>query len=197
MADKSELEASVNRLTREKKRLESEVASLKSGKQSEVLEKLEKHTTNPAVFDRGVQLKSSDFYFVHRGGLQYSLADKLENYQAVGFCYKRGVKLIVQDVMSPCVSRGGGNDLYGVCIDYDDLTRTATVISIANSFECVLLAEASIKIGDKLVFDDMGILTKVKTTATYMHAMALSDALEFKDKPGSYGVKVMLLSKPL
>lgn len=139
MADKSALEASVERLTREKDRLESELAYLKLGKQSEVLMRLKDHTTYPAVFDREVQFGSLDIYFAHRGGLQYSLADKFENYQDIGFCYKRGVKLVVQNGMSTCVTRGGGSDLYGICIDYDDLTRTATVISIANSFECILL----------------------------------------------------------
>ncbi|WP_024655249.1 DUF228 domain-containing protein [Borrelia hispanica] len=197
MADKSALEASVERLTREKDRLESELASLKLGKQSEVLKRLKDHTTYPAVFDREVQFGSRDIYFAHRGGLQYSLADKFENYQDIGFCYKRGVKLVVQNGMSTCVTRGGGNDLYGICIDYDDLTRTATVISIANSFECILLSDMNVKAGDKLVFDDMGVLSKVKTNGTYMQALALSDALEFKDKSGFYGAKVMLINKPL
>ncbi|AHH07365.1 Hypothetical protein BCD_1299 (plasmid) [Borrelia crocidurae DOU] len=197
MADKSALEASVERLTREKDRLESELASLKLGKQSEVLMRLKDHTTYPAVFDKEVQFGSRDIYFAHRGSLQYSLADKFENYQDIGFCYKRGVKLVVQNGMSTCVTRGGGNDLYGICIDYDDLTRTATVISIANSFECILLSDMNVKSGDKLIFDDMGVLSKVKANGTYMQALALSDALEFKDKSGFYGAKVMLISKPL
>lgn len=55
----------------------------------------------------------------------------------------------------------------------------------------------NVKSGDKLVFDDMGVLSKVKANGTYMQALALSDALEFKDKSGFYGAKVMLISKPL
>ncbi|AHH08972.1 DUF228 domain-containing protein (plasmid) [Borrelia anserina] len=197
MPDKSELEASLAKLTQEKSRLESELASLKVNKQASVLEKLKSYSTHPAVFDKSSQFGSFDIYFSHKGGLQYSLADKFENYQAVDFCYKRGVKLVVDNSMSPCIARGGGSDLYGICIDYDDMTKIATVISIASSFECVLLSDVSVKAGDKLVFDNEGVLAKISDNATYMQAMALSDALEFRDRPGFYGTKVMLISKPV
>ncbi|AHH11105.1 DUF228 domain-containing protein (plasmid) [Borrelia coriaceae] len=168
-----------------------------SNKQVSVLAKLKSYSTYPAVFDKSSQFGASNIYFAHRGGLQYSIADKLENYQAVDFCYKCGVKLVVDDYMSLRVALGGGSELYGVCVDYDDFSKTATVISRTSSFECILMSTASVKLGDKLVFDDKGILTKIKSDATYMHAIALSDALEFSDKPGAYGAKVMLISKPV
>ncbi|AHH12973.1 Hypothetical protein BHO_0020800 (plasmid) [Borrelia hermsii YBT] len=197
MPDKSELEASLAKLTGEKNKLDRELAALKANKQASVLEQLKNSSTYPSVFDKSSQFGASDVYFSHRGVLLYSLADKFENYQSDDFCYKRGVKLVIDNGSSPRVARGGGNDLYGICIDYDDFTKTATVISIASSFECILLSNANVKAGDKLVFGSMGVLAKIGADATYMHAMALSDASEFKDRHGLCGAKVMVISKIL
>lgn len=198
MPDKNNLEKSLETLSKEKNKLEKEIASLNLKSQSSVLEKLKSGHYNkfPSVFDKSDQFKASDMYFAYSGGINHSL-DKFENYQAVDFCYKHGVKLIVENGMSLRVACGGGGDLYGICIDYDSFTKTATVISIASNFECVLLADSSIKAGDNLIFDDLGILKKVHQESTHMQALALSDALEFKDKQGLYGAKIMLLSRPI
>ncbi|AYE36822.1 hypothetical protein DB313_04810 (plasmid) [Borrelia turcica IST7] len=199
MQDKNNLEANLTKLQQEKSKLESELASLKQNKQTLVLEKLKSVSCNtyPSVFDKPDKFGSRDLYFAHKGGLKSCVADKFENYQAVDFCYKSGVKLVVDDGLDARVARGGEGDLYGVCIDYDEFSRTATVVSIASSFECVLLASDDVKAGDRLVFDELGVLKRVDNKNTYMHAIALSDALQFKDKVGCYGARVMLISKPI
>ncbi|UPA12655.1 DUF228 domain-containing protein [Borrelia venezuelensis] len=181
--------------TVEKSSIKKEIASLRTKRQTSILEQLKNYSTYPAVFDKTSRFGASDFYFTHRGGLQYSVADKLENYQAINFCYKRGVKLVIENGMAPRVACGGLSDLYGICIDYDEATKTATVISTASSFECILLSDSSIKAGDKLAFDDLGFLGKV-VDSTPVQAIALSDAYEFRDKPSFYGTKVMFISGP-
>ncbi|UPA18990.1 DUF228 domain-containing protein (plasmid) [Borrelia puertoricensis] len=194
MPDKSEPKAEATP-TAEKVKIKSEVASFRTKRQTSVLEQLKNYSTYPAVFDKTSQFGASDFYFTHRGGLQYCVSDKLENYQAINFCYKRGVKLVIENGMAPRVEYGGLSDLYGICIDYDETTKTATVISTASSFECILLSNSGIKAGDKLSFDELGLLGKI-VDSTPVQAIALSDAYEFKDKPGFYGTKIMFISMP-
>ncbi|MBW6185878.1 DUF228 domain-containing protein [Pseudomonas aeruginosa] len=200
MPNKSVEETSLINLSQEKRRLEKEVESIKSRCQASVLEKLKigSYSRFPSVFDKSGQFKSSDMYFAYAGGIKHSL-DKFENYQSIDFCYKRGVRLVIESGMSSRIASGGGSDLYGICIDYDNFTKTATVISIASNFECVLLSDSSIKAGDNLVFDSLGVLKKVHDNdeSDDIQALALSDALEFKDKPGLYGAKIMLISRPL
>ncbi|BDU63365.1 hypothetical protein BOFE_09050 (plasmid) [Candidatus Borrelia fainii] len=193
MPDKSEPEAAIPIV--DKGKIENKIASFRKKRQTSILEQLKNYSTYPAVFDRTSQFRASDFYFTHRGGLQYSVADKLENYQAINFCYKRGVKLVIENGIAPRVAYGGLRDLYGICIDYDESTKTATVISTASSFECILLSDSSIKAGDKLAFNDLGLLEKI-VDSTPVQAIALSDAYEFKDNPGFHGTKIMFISRP-
>nr|WKT13953.1 DUF228 domain-containing protein [Borrelia sp. BU AG58] len=190
---------SLTKLQQEKSRLEGELASCGQKKQALILEKLKSVSCNtyPSVFNKPDKFGSGDIYFSHKGGLKFFAAEKFENYQAVDFCYKCGVKLVTDNGVETKVSRGGDSDLYGVCTDYDEFSKTATVVSLASSFECVLLANEDVKSGDRLVFDNLGVLKRVDNKSTYMHALALSDALQFKDKVGYYGARVMLISKPI
>ncbi|WKC58696.1 DUF228 domain-containing protein [Borrelia sp. P9F1] len=199
MQDKSDLGAGLTTLQQERGKLGSEFTSPRQNKQALVLEKLRSVSCNtyPSVFSKPDKFGSGDLYFAHKGGLKFFAGEKFENYQAVDFCYKCGVKLVVGDGVEARVARGGDGDLYGVCLDYDEFTRTATVVSVASSFECVLLASEDVKSGDKLAFDESGVLKRVQSKSTYMHALALSDALQFKDQAGYYGARVMLISKPI
>ncbi|UGQ16792.1 DUF228 domain-containing protein [Borrelia sp. RT5S] len=199
MQDESDLGVSLTTVQYGKSKVGSQFLSSEQNKQTLVLEKLKSVSCNtyPSVFSKPDKFGSGDIYFAHKGGLKFFAGEKFENYQAVDFCYKCGVKLVVGDGVGDRVARGGEEDLYGICIDYDEFTRTATVVSVASSFECVLLASQDVKSGDRLAFDESGVLKRVQSKGTYMHALALSDALQFKDKAGYYGARVMLISKPI
>ncbi|WP_346313330.1 DUF228 domain-containing protein [Borrelia miyamotoi] len=81
---------------------------------------------------------------------------RLEKHSFEGYPYKTGVKLVVNPFVEgePHVEAGGGADLYGICIDIDDFTQTATVMPLTgNTFQGFLLANNSkIKGGDRLFF---------------------------------------------
>ncbi len=113
----------------------------KNQAQKIVLDKLQSVNANSCpVFESNSKFQDEGFYFAQKGGLKRSSADKFENYQAQDFCYKCGVKLIVNGSHLQ-IARGGGSDLYGVCVDFDDFSRTGTVVPITCSFECVLIAK--------------------------------------------------------
>ncbi|AWG43290.1 hypothetical protein CR532_04650 (plasmid) [Candidatus Borreliella tachyglossi] len=200
MQDKNNLETSLNNLLHQNDSLREEKESLRKAKSyAEVLEKLKQvnYNTYSSVFDKSGGLESANMYFAHKGVLKAFASERLQNFQAINFCYKCGVKLVIEEGLEPRVARGGGDDLYGICVDYDDLTKTATVISIASSFECIVLSHNDVKSGDRLVVDESGLFKSINSKSSYMHAVALSSACEFKDKPGYYGTKVMLLSKTI
>lgn len=96
------------------------------------------------------------------------------------------------------IAKGGGSDLYGVCVDFDDFSRTGTVVPITCSFECVLITkDKTIKAEDKLIINSEGVLEKSSKNASVIHALALGPALEFKDRRDVYGVRVLFLVKQI
>ncbi|WP_024652952.1 DUF228 domain-containing protein [Borrelia persica] len=150
-------------------------------------DKLEGLMKNPssdrATFSNNTDFRDKNLRFSNSGGTVTSSVDRLENYPVKGYPYKRGVKLSFEDGYESCIEAGGGTDLYGICIDIDDFTQTATVIPITNNFQGDLLAKNSrIRIGDRLLFNKCGILKKVKKNTHYdkknitYNAIALSNS---------------------
>ncbi|MCD2374556.1 DUF228 domain-containing protein, partial [Borreliella burgdorferi] len=84
----------------------------------------------------------------------------------------------------PYVEAGGGDDLYGICIDIDEFSKTATIVPITNNFEGYLVAkDSTLKTKDKLAFNKDGALEKVTGTPNKatINAIALSDAKQISN----------------
>ncbi|MBB6208592.1 hypothetical protein HNQ06_001122 [Borrelia lanei] len=120
-------------------------------------------------------------------GVCTSSKDKIENYPAKGYPYKRGVKLSFGDGTTELeVEAGGEDDLYGVCTDIDEFSGMATVIPITNNFTGYLTfkknGENGIKPGDKLHFNAHGELEKNAGGAQKSaNAIALSKVHKLND----------------
>ncbi|ACN93300.1 conserved hypothetical protein (plasmid) [Borreliella finlandensis] len=134
--------------------------------------------------DTGLLSNSSEFgdknlIFSNSDGVCTSSKDKIENYPAKGYPYKRGVKLGFGDGTTELeVEAGGGDDLYGVCTDIDEFSGMATVIPITNNFTGYLTfkknGENGVKPGDKLHFNQHGELEKTTGGEKSVNAVALS-----------------------
>ncbi|WP_210379779.1 DUF228 domain-containing protein [Borreliella garinii] len=153
--------------------------------------KLEKFIKNPqhyaVLLSNSLEFRDKNVQFFASGGTRTSKFDKLENHPFLGYPYKRGVKRVIQEEKEneihyePYVEAGGGEDLYGICVDIDEFSKTATVVSITNNFEGYLVAkENSVKAKDKLFFNKDGELEKINGSAPQnkatINAIALSDA---------------------
>ncbi|WP_187981431.1 DUF228 domain-containing protein [Borreliella bavariensis] len=152
--------------------------------------KLEKLMKNPqkdsGLLTNSLEFRDKNIEFFASGGTKTSKYDKLENHSFVGYPYKRGVKIVIQEAKSnephyePHVEAGGGEDLYGICTDIDEFTGIATVIPITNNFEGYLVckkdSQSSINVGDKLNFDQHGELEKASGSNKTINAIALSKA---------------------
>ncbi|XOU12946.1 DUF228 domain-containing protein (plasmid) [Borreliella americana] len=141
------------------------------------------HDTN--LLGNSIEFRDKNVQFFASGGVRTSKFDKLENHPFLGYPYKRGVKRVMQEVKEnevhyePYVEAGGDEDLYGICIDIDEFSKTATIVPITNNFEGYLVAkDFTIKTKDKLVFNKEGTLEKVVgvENKTTMNAIALSEA---------------------
>lgn len=198
MSDSIDFQKEIEKLKASKLELESQLESLKKNQaQKIVLDKLKSVNVSSYPVFESHKFQDEGFYFAQKGGLKSSPADKFENYQAQDFCYKCGVKLIVNG-SNLQIARGGGSDLYGVCVDFDDFSRTGTVVPITCSFECVLITkDKTIKAEDKLIINSEGVLEKSSKNATIIHALALGPAEEFKDRRDVYGVRVLFLVKQI
>ncbi|AJA90725.1 hypothetical protein OY14_04555 (plasmid) [Borreliella chilensis] len=199
MSDSIDFQKEIEKLKASKIELESQLESLKKNQaQKIVLDKLQSvNSSSYPVFENSFKFGDEGFYFSQKGGLKSSSADKFENYQAQDFCYKCGVKLVING-SNLQIARGGGRDLYGICVDFDDFSKTGTVVPITCSFECVLIAkDKTIKAEDKLIINSEGFLEKASNNATVIHALALGSAEEFKDKKDVYGVRVLFLVKQI
>ncbi|WP_418909640.1 DUF228 domain-containing protein (plasmid) [Borreliella lanei] len=164
--------------------------------------KLEKLMKNPqhnsSLLSNSVEFRDKNVQFFASGGTRTSKFDKLENHPFLGYPYKRGVKRVIQEAQEnqihyePHVEAGGEEDLYGICTDIDEFSKTATIVPITNNFEGYLVAkDSSVKAKDKLVFNKNGALEKVngvpQNKAT-INAIALSDAKQISND--AYLVKV-------
>ncbi|MCD2332842.1 DUF228 domain-containing protein [Borreliella americana] len=151
--------------------------------------KLEKFMKNPqhdvGILSNSLEFRDKNVQFFASGGTRTSKFDKLENHPFLGYPYKRGVKRVIQEERNnevhyePYVEAGGGEDLYGICTDIDEFSKTATIVPITNNFEGYLVAkDSTLKAKDKLVFNKEGELEKapgaISNKAT-INAIALSD----------------------
>ncbi|MBB6032071.1 hypothetical protein HNR35_001074 [Borreliella spielmanii] len=155
--------------------------------------KLAKFMKNPqhdgSVLSNSVEFRDKNVQFFASGGTRTSSKDKLENHPVKGYPYKRGVKLGFSEVKEgeihyePHVEAGGGKDLYGVCIDIDEFSKTVTIIPITNNFEGYLVAkDSSVKVKDKFIFNKDGALEKVTgANKATINAIALSDAAQISN----------------
>ncbi|MCD2372309.1 DUF228 domain-containing protein, partial [Borreliella burgdorferi] len=136
------------------------------------------------------EFRDKNIQFFASGGTRTSKFDKLENHPFSGYPYKRGVKRVIQEEKAgeshyePYVEAGGGDDLYGICIDIDEFSKTATIVPITNNFEGYLVAkDSTLKTKDKLAFNKDGALEKVTGTPNKatINAIALSDAKQISN----------------
>ncbi|WP_215539985.1 DUF228 domain-containing protein [Borreliella bavariensis] len=126
-----------------------------------------------------IEFRDKNLIYANSGGVRTSSKDKIENYHAKGYPYKRGVKLSFSaDGTSELeVEAGGGDDLYGVCTDIHKFTGIATVIPITNNFTGYLVFKkpgSDINPGDKLHFNQHGELEKTAGAEKSVNAIALS-----------------------
>ncbi|WP_031478597.1 MULTISPECIES: DUF228 domain-containing protein [Borreliella] len=152
--------------------------------------KLEKFVKNSqhyaSLFSNSIEFRDKNIEFFTPMGTRTSRLDKLENHPFLGYPYKCGVKRVIQREKEneihyePYVEAGGGEDLYGICVDIDEFSKTATIVPITNNFEGYLVAKDSTpKAKDKLIFNKDGVLEKASETPLNketIHAIALSDA---------------------
>ncbi|WP_367604260.1 DUF228 domain-containing protein (plasmid) [Borreliella burgdorferi] len=163
--------------------------------------KLEKFMKNPqhdaSLLSNSNEFRDKNVKFFASGGTRTSKFDKLENHPFLGYPYKRGVKRVIQEAQDnqshyePHVEAGGGEDLYGICIDIDEFSKTATIVPITNNFEGYLVAkDSTLKVKDKLVFNKDGALEKVTgaPNKATINATALTDAKQISNEV--YLVKV-------
>ncbi|AHH10049.1 Hypothetical protein BPA_0024100 (plasmid) [Borrelia parkeri SLO] len=137
-----------------------------------------------ATFSNNTDFRDKNLHFSNSGGTATSSKTRLENHPTKGYPYKRGVKLVVnpftqgQPHYEPHVEPGGGDDLYGICVNIDDFTQRATVVPITEYFEGYLVAkDNSIKEKDKLKFNSNGELEKA-SGSTNVNAIATSDSIQ-------------------
>ncbi|WP_233780295.1 DUF228 domain-containing protein [Borreliella bavariensis] len=123
--------------------------------------KLVKFMKNPqhdaSLLSNSLEFRDKNIQFFASGGIRTSKFDKLENHPFLGYPYKRGIKRVIQEAKAneihyePHVEAGGGEDLYGICTDIDEFSKTATIVLITNNFEGYLVAKDSTpKAKDKL-----------------------------------------------
>ncbi|ACN93219.1 conserved hypothetical protein (plasmid) [Borreliella finlandensis] len=157
--------------------------------------KLEKLMKNPqhyaGLLSNSLEFRDKNVQFFAFGGTRSSKFDKLENHPFLGYPYKRGVKRVIQEEKpneihyEPHVEAGGEEDLYGICIDVDEFSKTATIVPITNNFEGYLVAkDSTVKVKDKLVFNKDGALEKVNgapPNKATINATALSDAKQISN----------------
>ncbi|ACN23950.1 DUF228 domain-containing protein [Borreliella burgdorferi] len=133
------------------------------------------------LLSNSIDFRDQNLIFSNSGGVCTSSKDKIENYPAKGYPYKRGVKLSFGDGITELeVEAGGGDDLYGVCSDIDEFSGMATVIPITNNFTGYLTlkkdGQNSVNPGDKLNFNQHGELEKATGGQKTVNAIALSKA---------------------
>ncbi len=144
-----------------------------------------------------VNFKMRDFILLKKVYLKALLLISLKIIKLKIFATNVGVKLIVNGAHLQ-IAKGGGSDLYGACADFDDFSRTGTVVPMSCSFECVLIAkDKTIKAEDKLIINSEGFLEKAREDVVVIHALALGSAEEFKDRRDVYGVKVLFWVKQI
>ncbi|AYE36999.1 hypothetical protein DB313_05730 (plasmid) [Borrelia turcica IST7] len=193
--DTTELQKQIQKLQQEKSSLEAQLQQEKAkttSKQQDAISLLQSKGEREI---RPTTNLENDFVNQNKQFASYASTrvdpkTRIEALPYKGFCHKMGVKLVYDTEYEKQVEAGGGDELYGVCINVDEYLKVAHVVRTVcqGHFVC---ANGSIKAGDKLTFSDKGILEKaVKNRHTYAHATAVKDSFEFSDKKGIYGVEV-------
>uniref|UniRef100_UPI003B216CC6 DUF228 domain-containing protein n=1 Tax=Borreliella yangtzensis TaxID=683292 RepID=UPI003B216CC6 len=160
-------------ITKIKEEFEKKVAEIKA--------LMKNPQKDSSLLGNSLEFRDKNLIYSNSGGVRTSSKDKIENYPAKGYPYKRGVKLSfsADGTTELEVEAGGGEDLYGICTDIDEFTGMATVIPITNNFEGYLVCKkpgSDINPGDKLNFDQHGELEKVSGNNKPINAIALSKA---------------------
>ncbi len=95
------------------------------------------------LLGNSLEFRDKSLIYFNSGGVLTSSKDKIENYPAKGYPYKRGVKLSfsADSTIELEVEAGGGEDLYGICTDMDEFSKTAAIVPITNNFEGYLVAK--------------------------------------------------------
>ncbi|WP_420025237.1 DUF228 domain-containing protein (plasmid) [Borreliella yangtzensis] len=159
-------------ITKIKQEFDKKVAEIKA------LMKNPLHDSN--LLGNSIDFRDKNIIYVNFGGVHTSSKDKIENYFAKGYPYKRGVKLSfsADGTTELEVEAGGGDDLYGICTDIDEFSGIATIIPITNNFTGYLVfkkeEQNNINPGDKLYFNQHGELEKNTRNDKSVNAIALS-----------------------
>ncbi|ASJ27592.1 DUF228 domain-containing protein [Borrelia turicatae] len=167
--------------SRSKRHTPAQVESLETQYRDAIL-KLRQYTKNQHAdralfsgFENGFQDKMK---IIDSNALSISSSvDIIKKYPYKGWPFKRAVKLSIESD-AVYVIPSNDEDMYGICIDVDESTDTASVIPITNNFTGYLSAsDASIKIADKLDFNSNGMLIKAGNGGKkMMNIVALDDA---------------------
>ncbi|WP_418905241.1 DUF228 domain-containing protein (plasmid) [Borreliella finlandensis] len=132
------------------------------------------------LLSNSIEFGDKNLIFSNSDGVCTSGKDKIENYPAKGYPYKRGVKLSfsVDGTTKLEVEAVGEDDLYGVCTDIDEFSGMATVIPITNNFTGYLTfkknGQNGVNPGDKLHFNAHGELEKTTGAQKSVNVIALS-----------------------
>ncbi|UPA18441.1 DUF228 domain-containing protein [Borrelia puertoricensis] len=187
LLQESQLQEDSTRSKRRSKRSTPILEETTEGKSlKEIILKLRKYfksfDTQAAVFKAPTTFQDKNIRVDAISQSLSSSTDKLEEYPALGFPYKRAVKLKVEtdtkknDEVQVEVS--DGNNMYGICVDIDPYTNVATILPITNNFTGYVIAQSSdsFKIGDKLDFNSNGEAVKSSNTSSVkINAIALSN----------------------
>ncbi|WP_330730530.1 DUF228 domain-containing protein [Borrelia turicatae] len=152
----------------------------------EIQDLMKNPNRDAGLFHVDIGFQGKGVHFANQGGTITSSVDRLENHSIKGYPYKRGVKLSFEDGYEPCVEAGGGADLYGICIDIDEFTQTATVMPITNNFTGYLVvkksSQSSITPGVKVKFDNNGeIENDSGSSSRIINGIALSKAFKINE----------------
>ncbi|UPA18563.1 DUF228 domain-containing protein [Borrelia puertoricensis] len=155
-------------------------------KVEEIQDLMKNPNRDAGLFHVDIGFKDKGIHFANQGGTIASSVDRLENHPIKGYPYKRGVKLSFEDGYEPCVEAGGGSDLYGICIDIDEFTGTATVMPITDNFTGYLVvkksSQSSITPGVKVKFDTNGEIENDSGSGSrVINGTALSKAFKINE----------------
>lgn len=152
--------------------------------------KLKKYS-KPTKEDVGILTTSTDEDFwwnAYRTAECYSSSvDKYECYPYLGFPFKRAVKIVMKDGQ-PYIDVSSDSEMYGICVDVNEETQTATVLPMGYGYRGYLVCNynTTVKKNDLLDFSNTGEVVKsvAPNLPTKIHMYALSDSikLDYRNK---------------
>ncbi|AHH05524.1 DUF228 domain-containing protein (plasmid) [Borrelia miyamotoi] len=155
-------------------------------KVKEIQDLMKNPNRDAGLFSVDIGFKDKNLHFANQGGTITSSVARVENFFFKGYPYKRGVKLSFDDDYEPHVEVGGGTDLYGICVDIDEFTSTASILPITNNFTGYLVvkkdSQSSITPGVKVKFNANGeIENDSGSSSRIINGVALSKAFKIND----------------